>query len=148
MSDLAAIGDLRAEFQSAEDARRFALAGDATLTLQSRRTGQHYTYNIHKPDDQETDNIRFVKVLGGDGRYHYLGTVRRNRGFSTTEKSQFGSNSPQARAFAYFWTWTAENRLPGELAVLHEGRCGRCGRPLTNPESIRTGLGPICSGLD
>lgn len=26
------------------------------------------------------------------------------------------------------------------------GTCRRCGRPLSNPESVRAGIGPICSG--
>jgi hypothetical protein len=26
-----------------------------------------------------------------------------------------------------------------------EGRCLRCNRPLTTPESIRRGIGPICA---
>jgi hypothetical protein len=29
--------------------------------------------------------------------------------------------------------------------VYHEGRCGRCNRKLTVPESIETGLGPECA---
>jgi hypothetical protein len=33
-----------------------------------------------------------------------------------------------------------------ELAVYHEGRCGACGRRLTTPESISSGLGPVCAG--
>lgn len=32
------------------------------------------------------------------------------------------------------------------LQVWHEGRCGRCGRKLTVPSSIETGLGPECAG--
>jgi hypothetical protein len=29
--------------------------------------------------------------------------------------------------------------------VHHEGRCGRCGRTLTVPESIESGIGPECA---
>jgi hypothetical protein len=30
------------------------------------------------------------------------------------------------------------------LEVWHEGRCGRCGRALTVPESVERGIGPEC----
>ena len=33
----------------------------------------------------------------------------------------------------------------GNLIVYHVGKCGRCGKKLTDPESILTGLGPSCS---
>ena len=31
------------------------------------------------------------------------------------------------------------------LEVWHEGRCGRCNRALTVPESIASGIGPECA---
>jgi hypothetical protein len=31
--------------------------------------------------------------------------------------------------------------------VWHEGRCGRCGRKLTVPESIESGFGPECASI-
>lgn len=34
---------------------------------------------------------------------------------------------------------------PPGYEIRHAGRCGRCGRLLTVPESIETGLGPECS---
>lgn len=37
--------------------------------------------------------------------------------------------------------------IPPSLEVWHEGRCGRCGRALTVPESIASGIGPVCEGL-
>ena len=41
------------------------------------------------------------------------------------------------------------NRNPKQAMIdygLHSGVCGRCGSPLTDPESRRRGLGPICAG--
>ena len=32
------------------------------------------------------------------------------------------------------------------VQVWHEGRCGKCGRKLTVPESLTSGLGPECAG--
>jgi hypothetical protein len=36
--------------------------------------------------------------------------------------------------------------LPDKVHILHEGLCGKCGRPLTHPISIECGLGPTCRG--
>ncbi|MGQ4872128.1 MAG: DUF6011 domain-containing protein, partial [Candidatus Thorarchaeota archaeon] len=32
--------------------------------------------------------------------------------------------------------------LPEKVRIWHEGKCGRCGRRLTVPESIESGYGP------
>jgi hypothetical protein len=39
-----------------------------------------------------------------------------------------------------------EKRLTEQVTVFHEGRCGKCNRKLTDPTSIRIGLGPVCRG--
>ena len=31
--------------------------------------------------------------------------------------------------------------------IQHIGKCCKCGRPLTDPESIKLGVGPICAKL-
>jgi hypothetical protein len=41
----------------------------------------------------------------------------------------------------------AKGALPSGWEFRHEGRCGRCGRTLTVPESIDSGFGPECINL-
>lgn len=36
------------------------------------------------------------------------------------------------------------NMNPNKLKIVHSGKCFRCGRTLTTPESIKSGIGPIC----
>jgi len=43
--------------------------------------------------------------------------------------------------------WTDQDISEHGFELMHEGRCGRCGRPLTRPESIQSGIGPICATL-
>lgn len=33
------------------------------------------------------------------------------------------------------------------FTIMGEGRCIRCNRLLTEPNSIKTGIGPVCAGL-
>lgn len=52
-------------------------------------------------------------------------------------------------AEAFVWLWChliAVKAFPEGVQLWHEGRCGRCGRTLTDPESCARGLGPICAG--
>jgi hypothetical protein len=38
----------------------------------------------------------------------------------------------------------AKGSLPEGYKIQHEGKCCRCGRTLTTPESIERGIGPEC----
>lgn len=62
-------------------------------------------------------------------------------------KSKIGPEAPSAKGFAWFFQALATGRdLDGVAEVRHAGKCGRCGRKLTVPESIDTGFGPSCAG--
>lgn len=59
----------------------FALAGNATLTVVSRKTGTRFTYKIQAPKDSDPGNnpIWFVKGLTGsdnESDFTYLGQIR------------------------------------------------------------------------
>ena len=50
------------------DAKTYALAGHATITLTSQRTGARYTYKINQAKDRETGEAKplwFVALLTG-----------------------------------------------------------------------------------
>lgn len=126
--------------------REFILAGHATITLQSRKTGRHFTYKVEK-GQRAPDHLRFVSLLTGPdntGDYVYMGTLTDGH-LRHTAKSRTPVDSLPWRAFDYLTrhVFTAGD-LPADLEVRHEGRCGACGRPLTVPESIDRGIGPDC----
>lgn len=135
----------------AERARRFMLAGNARITLVSRATGQRFTFEVKAPRDSEplTASTFFVAVLTGpnnESDYSYLGTIFRSEPsrFVHGKKSKIGVDAPSSRAFAWAWAKIVDHEIPASLEIWHEGTCGRCGRALTDPESIETGLGPVC----
>lgn len=136
-----------------ENIRRFATAGRAHFTLVSQRTGQRFTYRVKvkKDDEGNPTNFFFVSVLTGPQNtsdYTYLGCLSNGR-FINDRRMRIGADAPSRRAFAWFWSRLNAGTSPDlpECEVWHEGRCGRCHRMLTVPESIETGLGPICAGL-
>jgi Family of unknown function (DUF6011) len=125
--------------------RRFVLAGDAIITLQSERTGGHFTFRVRKAKEGET---WFVSVLAGPEHYNYMGILREIGGrldFRHTHKAKVPADSSSFQGFAFFWRHIAAEQMPPQMAIRHEGRCGRCGRPLTHPSSIDLGIGPECA---
>lgn len=131
--------------------RAYALAGRATITIRSTRTGERFTYRVSRANDEPYAKINrgpvwFVGLLGGPDNvadYRYIGVVD-ERGFRLTAKSRVGPSAPSVVAFS----WLARNWESGLVEVWHEGSCGRCGRRLTVPESIESGIGPTCAGRE
>lgn len=152
-----------AKFNEAKRAREFIAAGNAIVTLRSRKSGEHFTYRVRAPRDRRVEGgahvstvklvgpapVHFVSVLAGpdnNADYQYIGYIRDGKFVHGGEKSRAAKNAPSVVAFGWSWTNIAHDRLPEALDVLHEGRCGRCGRRLTVPASIESGLGPECAG--
>lgn len=145
--------ELRGELTTAERITSFVKAGNAVITLQSVKTEQRFTFKITKPEEQKGPASYFVSLLNGPDNtrnYQYMGIVRNELAgerFTLTRNSKITSEAPSYRAFEYFWRAIVMQKRPQEqwgLRVWHEGRCGRCGRPLTVPESIESGFGPEC----
>lgn len=132
------------------DARRFILAGNATFTITSAKTGTRFTYKIKaKEIDGGSRKLHFVSVLTGqdnEADYTFLGTIFEGREFRHSKKSHIGADAPSAKAFAWSFARIMADSLGADATVHHEGRCGRCGRKLTVPDSIELGLGPECAG--
>lgn len=138
-------------------ALEFALAGDARFTIVSVKTGTRYTFRISLPRNKETGavdraaDIKFVGVLTGESNesnFSYMGFIGRDNTFVPPRpgKSRISMDAPSAKAFAFFWSYLIRGQLHAGIELWHEGKCGRCGRTLTVPESIETGFGPECIG--
>jgi hypothetical protein len=131
---------------SLENPLEFILAGKAIFTVENEKTGNRFTFRVdaHK----EKDGLHFVNVLTGrdnERNYEYIGTIHNCRGYFPGKKSRIPVSAQSQKVFIWLWSSLKKGKLPSEVKIFHEGRCGRCGRKLTVPESIRTGLGPECS---
>jgi hypothetical protein len=123
----------------------FATAGNATFTVKSTRTGNRFTYKVRKPNQ---DGPAFVALLSGpnnESDFRFLGTIFPDGNYRHGRKSTVSPTAPSAVAFA--WVWQHASNLPASVEVHHEGRCCRCGRKLTVPESIESGIGPECASI-
>lgn len=142
----------RKPFDTAEQALRFMSAGKAIVTLESLKTSNRFTFKVAAPSHADAqakaDELRFVGVLTGSNNetdYQYIGFVRRGI-FHYGRKSKLAESVASVRAFTWAWRELSRGQMPQTLRVWHEGRCGRCGKTLTVPESIETGFGPECQG--
>lgn len=130
-------------FTDVNKLKEFMFAGKAKITIRSEKTGAHYTYKIRKAPDSPT---WFVHRLSGESAYVYLGTIFDDRGFQPTRKTMAIYKSHESfRAFDWFYNRMIEaNRIPTTVTVYHAGKCGMCGRELTDPVSVAEGYGPEC----
>ncbi len=132
-------------FTSAADARRFIRGGRAVLTIKSHKTGEHRTFRVSHPKDN--DKMFFVGLLSGPDNtadYTYMGVLTDDGQVRLTKASKLTCESVPVRAWNYVARRLLADALPTDADVLHEGKCGCCGRALTVPESIERGIGPEC----
>lgn len=147
----------RKQITSKSIMRSVVMGGKSTFTLVSTSSGTRFTYKFSTPKEQLSDgntdfDVIFIKVLSGSDNetgYQYLGQVFPKRSglqYNHGRKSRVGDTAPSVKAIRWFL-----HQLQGEGSNLnkvefwHEGRCARCGRKLTVPESVETGFGPDCA---
>jgi len=135
--------------------KNFFSGGRALFTV-SKENGPKYTFRIdckldHTRKQFEKNGPYFVKVFKGTENnnykhYKYLGLYNSNIGkVFLTGKSLFSSNSVEFKTVNWAIS-TIFNGLPipNGYFIQHEGKCSKCGRVLTTPESINNGIGPEC----
>ncbi len=132
------------EIEQIGDIKNFVFAGSAIFTLESTLSGSWYTFKVEQSD--KNDKMFFVSVLRGSDNtssYTYLGLVI-NDEFRLTKNSKYGEEASCYKAFNFFFKDLMRMHIHSKLKFYHLGICSKCGRPLTTPESVKIGIGPIC----
>lgn len=133
--------------------RDFLLAGKATFTIETPDQG-HRTFKVtHKAAEGRWKETWFVKMLTGSDNtsdYSYVGKLDDFTGqVVLTAKSKMDKDSYAVkllnRVLARIWADDHEAFESKGYKVHHEGQCCRCGRALTVPASIESGIGPECA---
>jgi len=125
-------------------------------TISSAATGEHRTFWVRRQDDDAefAPGKRLVYLLTGSQNddpscYTAFGFAE-EVGIRVFPSKQ--ASSPRWAQFAdLLWTLALDGAFSPwadrGFTILMEGACCRCNRPLTTPESIRRGIGPICAEL-
>ncbi len=135
--------------QDINDINRFIRGGLAIGTLSNKRTGKHFTFQFElakQTGSVERPPAYFVSVLAGPDNtrdYSYMGMLFENADkLRLTKGSKVGSQA--ASMHAVNWLLRRKGDLPKGVNFEHMGKCSACNLPLTNPESLRVGMGPTC----
>ena len=140
--------------------KNFVTAGNATFTLElpqewaySHGCKPHYTYKVRKKEGRDCKPVFFVSILSGpdnESDYRYIGILTFDGQIRTTAKSALQPTAMPVRllnrTLNLLWKGDLTDLQEAGFKLHHENKCGRCGRKLTVPESIETGLGPECAG--
>lgn len=130
-----------------EHAKEFMLSGNAIFTVVSGKTQARFTFKVSV--SKKNEKFLYVGVLNGKDNSSdyapmcYLDISAGLPILKRSSKTWISADAPCFIAFQYVFF----NVLIGReinVEVWHEGRCGRCGRLLTVPESIENGIGPEC----
>lgn len=125
---------------------RYVLAGNSTFTLVSKRTGERFTFRVRAHEEEPRHFVSLLNGPSNEADFVYLGTIFQWNAFRHGRKSRVSTTAPSAKAFAWFFANLSRGYLSTTMEFWHEGSCGRCGRKLTVPASVATGLGPECAG--
>jgi hypothetical protein len=142
------------KLRSIDEVKEFVFAGRATFTLVNSLTGNRLTFRFSKPKDKLDDDASpiFASVMGGrdnETSYNFVGTVFDSHDMSKVSyrhgrRSKLLADSVASKTIEWLVNHIKIGLIPTNVEVWHEGRCGRCNKLLTVPESIENGLGPVC----
>lgn len=127
------------------DPRAFMFAGNATFTVVSQVTGKRFTIKVQQKKDNK--DTHFVSLLTGSDNerdYEFVGMIWNRRDYRHGKTSKLWANETPARAVQWVCERILQCKYLPNVTIHHEGRCGKCGRKLTVPESILSGIGPEC----
>ena len=139
----------------------FIFAGSAIFTVQpsekyvaANNCKPHYTYKITAKEGEWNGKptvTYFAALLSGpdnESDYTYIGILAKTGFVKLTKASRYPEESHPVKILSRVVLALVEHR--GEQiknagwSIHHEGRCGRCARTLTTPESVERGIGPEC----
>ena len=129
----------------ASQALKLMMAGNARVTIVSPKTGDRYTYRVRQSKDGQVHFVQLMMGSNNETDFQYIGLIGRDGQPRLTKASHVNADSKCWRAFTFTYAHLRAGSLPVEF--WHEGRCCRCGRTLTVPESIESGIGPECSKI-
>lgn len=141
----------------------FMLAGKAEFTFElnpdfakTKDLENHYTFTVtkHTTTEETPKELYFVRlrVSNDHKKGVYFGMLNAEEGkIYMTKASVYAQDALLVRlvnrAFQRLWENNLDKMDNAGFHFHHVGKCGRCGRKLTTPKSIETGLGPECEKM-
>lgn len=125
----------------------YITGGRGSFTLVSKKTGARFTFKTYWSNNRQA---LFCLLLTSPDLYRYIGLIDWDRRglLVLTRMSYITDQSDSYRALQWLLRRISKgaDALPDSVEFWHDGRCCKCGRQLTAPESIAAGIGPVCAG--
>lgn len=121
---------------------RFMFAGNSIFTIM--KGNEHHSYKIYRKKTDDGVKIYHLYLRKANkGTYSGYFKIENNK---LTFKRSYKYRCDHADEDIEILLDVVHNRnnLPEDISVYHSGRCGCCGRVLTDPEAISRGFGPEC----
>ncbi len=130
---------------------RAAIIFNGYYTIKSNATGEHRTFSIRTQasDAEFAPGMRVLALLTGPNNEEDY------KAFAFVEDDGFHVwNSMRGEGLwekyaEMLWSLTLDagfSPWAKNYTLMMEGRCVRCNRLLTMPESVSSGIGPVCGG--
>lgn len=124
-----------------DESLNFIMGGRAVFTTVNIQTDNRFTFKVNKGD---RNDIYFISVLTQPNMFEFIGSFYPNTLVRISPKSRISEQSTSYKVFNYILDHLRKGDLPNQIEIWHEGKCAKCGRSLTDPESIKLGWGPYC----
>lgn len=121
--------------------KSFLYSGRAVFTIRSETSGDHWTFKVTRKKEGEP---YFISLLCGGDSFLYLGFMRDTGRYLTSSKACRPRSHVAHSVVEFLLKELQRDAIHPKFSFFHEGKCGRCGKPLTDPASIERGLGPTC----
>lgn len=121
----------------------FILGGNADFTILNSDSGNEIHIKVVKRKKKDGSPAAGYWLYYGK---EYIGFIKENLAVGHPIKKLNLKIWDDARMkFNYFWKMVLAGNIPDNMHLLHNGTCCRCGRKLTQVESITNGIGPECA---
>ena len=131
---------------TAEETLHSILTHNGEITIHNPKTGQHRTFRIRtqKADAKFAPGQRILSMLvGSDNEHSYQGfAFVSDSGVHIWSKKRTPFYTTVADMLTDPEKWTEKHAVE----YLFDTTCRVCNRKLTTPESIESGIGPVCAG--
>ena len=120
----------------------FMFGGNAIFTIVKDNT--HYSYKIYRKKTTDGSKIYHLYLRKANkGTYCGYFKITDNRlHFKRSDKYDVPANCDDL--IVLHDVIKGRKNLPDNIKVYHSGRCGCCGRILTDPQAMARGFGPEC----
>lgn len=121
----------------------FMFAGNSIFTI-VENNNNHHSYKIYrkKTDDGSKIYHLYLKKANKGTYSGYFKIVDKKLTFKHSSKYGVAPDNEDIKILEF--VIHNRNNLPDNIKVYHSGRCGYCGRVLTDPKAMDRGFGPDC----